>query len=140
MKLAGHVAETGKTIPYNTDIKIQRRVTPGRHRLNKWNITRTTSAQKLKRACTEIKSRRDEHINILDSFMYFKESVYSTPEFFIAYITRSKLQRRRYKHKIICYLANCENLDSSGPGWGPVAGSCEHGNQPSGSIKRRGIS
>jgi hypothetical protein len=24
---------------------------------------------------------------------------------------------------------------SSGSGWGPVAGSCEHGNEPSGSIK-----
>jgi hypothetical protein len=26
-------------------------------------------------------------------------------------------------------------LDSSGSGWGPVAGSCEYGNGPSGSIK-----
>jgi hypothetical protein len=26
-------------------------------------------------------------------------------------------------------------VDSSGSGWGPVAGSCEHGNEPSGSIK-----
>jgi hypothetical protein len=26
-------------------------------------------------------------------------------------------------------------LDSSGSGWGSVAGSCEHGNEPSGSIK-----
>jgi hypothetical protein len=26
-------------------------------------------------------------------------------------------------------------LDSSGSGEGPVAGSCEHGNEPSGSIK-----
>jgi hypothetical protein len=26
-------------------------------------------------------------------------------------------------------------LDSSGLGWGPVAGLCEHGNEPSGSIK-----
>jgi hypothetical protein len=26
-------------------------------------------------------------------------------------------------------------LDSSGSGYGPVAGSCEHGNEPSGSIK-----
>jgi hypothetical protein len=26
-------------------------------------------------------------------------------------------------------------LDSSGSGQGPVAGSCEHGNEPSGSIK-----
>jgi hypothetical protein len=28
-------------------------------------------------------------------------------------------------------------LTSSGSGWGPVAGSCEHGNEPSGSIKGR---
>jgi hypothetical protein len=28
-------------------------------------------------------------------------------------------------------------LDSSGSEWGPVAGSCEHGNEPSGSIKGR---
>jgi hypothetical protein len=27
-------------------------------------------------------------------------------------------------------------LDSSGSGYGPVAGPCEHGNEPSGSIKR----
>jgi hypothetical protein len=27
-------------------------------------------------------------------------------------------------------------LDRSGSGWGPVEGSCEHGNEPSGSIKR----
>jgi len=26
-------------------------------------------------------------------------------------------------------------FDSSGSGWGPVASSCEHGNEPSGSIK-----
>jgi hypothetical protein len=26
-------------------------------------------------------------------------------------------------------------LKSSGSGWGPVAGSCEHDNEPSGSIK-----
>jgi hypothetical protein len=26
-------------------------------------------------------------------------------------------------------------LDSSGPEWGPVVGSCEHGSEPSGSIK-----
>jgi hypothetical protein len=26
-------------------------------------------------------------------------------------------------------------LDASGPGWGPVTGSCEHGNEPLGSIK-----
>jgi hypothetical protein len=26
-------------------------------------------------------------------------------------------------------------LDSSGSGWGPVAGSCEEGNEPSGSIE-----
>jgi hypothetical protein len=26
-------------------------------------------------------------------------------------------------------------LDSSGSGYGPVAGCCEHGNEPSGSIK-----
>jgi hypothetical protein len=26
-------------------------------------------------------------------------------------------------------------LDSSGSGWGPMAGSCEHGNERSGSIK-----
>jgi hypothetical protein len=26
--------------------------------------------------------------------------------------------------------------DASGSGWGSVAGSCEHGNEPSGSIKR----
>jgi hypothetical protein len=29
----------------------------------------------------------------------------------------------------------CYGLDSSGLGWGPVAGSCEHGNEHSGSIK-----
>jgi hypothetical protein len=28
-------------------------------------------------------------------------------------------------------------LDSSDPGYGPVAGSCEHGNESSGSIKGR---
>jgi len=26
-------------------------------------------------------------------------------------------------------------LDASGSGWGPVAGSCEHGDGPPGSIK-----
>jgi hypothetical protein len=26
-------------------------------------------------------------------------------------------------------------LDTSGSGWGPVVGSCEHGNEPSGSVK-----
>jgi hypothetical protein len=26
-------------------------------------------------------------------------------------------------------------LDSSGSGWGPVTGTCEHDNEPSGSIK-----
>jgi hypothetical protein len=26
-------------------------------------------------------------------------------------------------------------LDASGSGYGPVAGSCKHGNEPSGSIK-----
>jgi hypothetical protein len=31
-------------------------------------------------------------------------------------------------------------LDSSGSGWGPVEGSCEHGNEPSGSIKILGKS
>jgi len=33
-------------------------------------------------------------------------------------------------------LGRC-GLDSSGSGYGPVAGSCEHDNQPSGSIKGR---
>jgi hypothetical protein len=28
-------------------------------------------------------------------------------------------------------------LDSSDSGYGPAAGSCEHGNEPSGSIKGR---
>jgi hypothetical protein len=28
-------------------------------------------------------------------------------------------------------------LDLSGLGWGPVAGSCEHGNEPSGPTKVR---
>jgi hypothetical protein len=28
-------------------------------------------------------------------------------------------------------------LDSSGPGFGPVSDSCEHGNEPWGSIKGR---
>jgi hypothetical protein len=27
-------------------------------------------------------------------------------------------------------------LDRSGLGWGPMEGSCEHGSEPSGSIKR----
>jgi hypothetical protein len=31
-------------------------------------------------------------------------------------------------------VARC-GLDSSDSGQGPVAGSCEHGNEPSGSIK-----
>jgi len=31
-------------------------------------------------------------------------------------------------------VRNC-GLDSSGSGYGPVAYSCEHGNEPSGSIK-----
>jgi hypothetical protein len=30
-------------------------------------------------------------------------------------------------------------LDSSGSGQGPVAGYCEHFNEPSGSVKRRGF-
>jgi hypothetical protein len=30
-------------------------------------------------------------------------------------------------------------LDASGSGYGPVAGSCGHGNEPSGSIKRGGF-
>jgi hypothetical protein len=32
------------------------------------------------------------------------------------------------------WVARC-GLDVSGSGYGPVAGSCEHGNEPSGSIK-----
>jgi hypothetical protein len=31
-------------------------------------------------------------------------------------------------------VGRCE-LDASGSGQGPVAGCCEHGNEPSGSIK-----
>jgi hypothetical protein len=30
-------------------------------------------------------------------------------------------------------------LDSSGSGWGPVAGCCEHDNEPSGSMKGDGV-
>jgi hypothetical protein len=30
-------------------------------------------------------------------------------------------------------------LDASSSGWGPMAGSCEHGNEPSSSIKGREI-
>jgi hypothetical protein len=30
-------------------------------------------------------------------------------------------------------------MDSSGSGYGPVAGSCEHGYEPSGSIKGGGF-
>jgi hypothetical protein len=26
-------------------------------------------------------------------------------------------------------------LDSTGSGWGPVVGCCEHGNEPSGSVR-----
>jgi hypothetical protein len=29
-------------------------------------------------------------------------------------------------------------LDLAGSGWGPVAGFCENGNEPSGSIKKAG--
>jgi hypothetical protein len=32
-------------------------------------------------------------------------------------------------------VKRCE-LDASGSRWGPVAGPCEHGNEPLGSIKR----
>jgi hypothetical protein len=31
-------------------------------------------------------------------------------------------------------------LDLAGSGWGPVAGFCEQGNEPSGSIKKAGNS
>jgi hypothetical protein len=34
---------------------------------------------------------------------------------------------------------NGSELDSAGSGYGPVAGFCEHGNEPSGSIGRRDI-
>jgi len=30
-------------------------------------------------------------------------------------------------------------LNSAGSGWSPVAGSCEHGNEPSGSVKGDGV-
>jgi hypothetical protein len=30
-------------------------------------------------------------------------------------------------------------LDSAGSGWGPAAGFCDHGNEPSGSIKKAGL-
>jgi len=30
-------------------------------------------------------------------------------------------------------------LDSASSGWGPVVGFCEHGNEPSGSIKKQNI-
>jgi hypothetical protein len=33
-----------------------------------------------------------------------------------------------------------ERMDSGGSGQGPVAGFCEHGNEPSGSIKKAGYS
>jgi hypothetical protein len=33
-------------------------------------------------------------------------------------------------------VERCE-MDASGSGYGPVAGSCEHGNEPSGSMKGR---
>jgi hypothetical protein len=35
-------------------------------------------------------------------------------------------------------VRNC-GLDSSGSGYGPVAGSFEHGNEPSGSLKGEGF-
>jgi hypothetical protein len=45
--------------------------------------------------------------------------------------------RCRWKDNIKMYLKEIgwEGLDSSGSGQGPVAGCCEHGNEPSGSIK-----
>jgi len=35
-------------------------------------------------------------------------------------------------------IGSCR-LDSSGSGQGPVAGTCEHGNEPSGSIRKQDI-
>jgi hypothetical protein len=32
-------------------------------------------------------------------------------------------------------MVRCFGLDASGSGQGPVVGCCEHGNEPSGSIK-----
>jgi hypothetical protein len=42
------------------------------------------------------------------------------------------LERSRRNGRII--LISRRGLDSSASGWGPVAGSCEHGNGPSGSV------
>jgi hypothetical protein len=42
-------------------------------------------------------------------------------------------------HLIETGYENVGGLDSSGSGQGPVVGSCEHCNQPSGSIKGRGF-
>jgi hypothetical protein len=38
-------------------------------------------------------------------------------------------------HCILGEMVGSCCLNASGSGWGPVAGSCEHGNEPSGSIK-----
>jgi hypothetical protein len=48
--------------------------------------------------------------------------------------------RRRWEDNVRLYLrvvgwGSYGGLDSSGSGWRPVAGCCEHGNEPSGSIK-----
>jgi hypothetical protein len=37
-------------------------------------------------------------------------------------------------------LGSMGQLDSAGLGLGPVVGSCEHSNEPSGSIKKAGCS
>jgi hypothetical protein len=46
--------------------------------------------------------------------------------------------RRRWENNIKMYLREVgwgQGLDRFGSGWGQVAGSCECGNEPSGSIK-----
>jgi hypothetical protein len=49
--------------------------------------------------------------------------------------------RRRWVESIKIDLTEIEwyGLDRSGSGYGPVEGSCEHGNEPSGSIKCRKV-
>jgi hypothetical protein len=48
---------------------------------------------------------------------------------------REKAEGLGVDGKIILEWMGRRGLDSSGSGQGPVAGCCEHGNEPSGSIK-----
>jgi hypothetical protein len=48
--------------------------------------------------------------------------------------------RRRWDDNIKADLRDrWGELDSAGSGYGPVAGLCEHGNEPSGSIRKQDI-